>query len=154
MGLFTRKKKDQMTLSGSQGAPEGTFQCDICHLVQPLVCLCGSVVHGTGDGLSNGVYHICGACALWLGFGEVRFPQGLCFNFSAEQAVKIASLHRELELLDHPPLPGEPIPTLPNALELAKIRMSVTPEHIQSLTDRLSHGAFVDTAEIQKANKG
>jgi hypothetical protein len=155
MGLFTRKKKEQgPSISESQGVPEGTFRCDVCSLVQPVGCLCGSVVHGAGHGLPDEVFHLCGVCALWLGYGQVRFPQGICFNFSTDQAKMILELRNEMKLLDRPPSPGEPIPVMPNALELSKIRMQVTPAHIQSLTDRLSHGGHVDPEEIERANRG
>jgi hypothetical protein len=130
MGLFHRKKKVP-SLSESQGVPEGTFRCDVC-----------------------GAYALCGPCALWLGFGEYRFPQGLCFHFTEDQVTRIVSLRKETKSLAVEAWPDESLPALPNALELSKLRIRLVPEHIQSLVNKLSRGEFVDPAEIEKANRG
>jgi hypothetical protein len=153
MGLFHRKKKVP-SLSESQGVPEGTFRCDVCGLVQPAAYLCGCVLHGHDGELPQGAYALCGPCALWLGFGESRFPQGLCFHFTEDQVTRIVSLRKETKSLAVEAWPDESLPALPNALELSKLRIRLVPEHIQSLVNKLSRGEFVDPAEIEKANRG
>jgi len=95
--FFRRKKKE--SLSELQGVPEGTFRCDVCKFVLPSIYLCGSVADAPQDNPPK-VYILCGVCAMWLGFGEFRFPQGLCFNFSEEQREKIRALHEELDIVD------------------------------------------------------
>ena len=82
VGLFHCKKKK--SLSELQGVPDGTFRCDVCKFVQPFICICGTVIDAVDD-LPPKAYTLCGGCAVWLGFGEPRFPQGLYFNFSEEQ---------------------------------------------------------------------
>jgi hypothetical protein len=122
-------------------------------MVQPLIYLCGSVLHGAGFGLPNQSYCLCGPCALWLGYGEPRFPQGLCFNFTESQAKRIADLREEMKLLQHPPSPGEAILSLPNAQDLTAIRMRLVPEHVQQLVDALSRGDVVDPTAMEKADR-
>ena len=108
MKFFRRKKWE--SLSELQGVPRGTFRCDVCKFVQPLVCLCGAVldfpidiIYRTESAVRDNPpknYTLCGVCAIWLGFGEFRFPQGVCFKFSDEQREKIRALHKELDIAD------------------------------------------------------
>lgn len=168
MRFFRRKKKE--SLSELQGIPSGTFRCDVCKFVQPLVCLCGAVA----DGLDKPprAYTLCGICARWLGFEEFRFPQGLCFNFSQEQREKIRALHEELviaekELKNTTSLSialtnaerdkgleavHEFLERVPNLKELERLRFSLLPENLIDLSGRLSRGEFVDPAEIENVN--
>ena len=163
MEFFRRKKKE--SLSELQGVPDGTFRCDVCKLVQPFVCLCGTVV----DGLDNPpkTYTLCGVCTIWLGFGEFRFPQGLCFTFSEEQREKIRALHKELDIvkkeMDGVVLNVNPsaeyleeihefLEQMPNLRELVRLRFSLLPENVIDLSGRLTRGEFVDPSEIKKAN--
>jgi len=166
---FFRRKK-QESLSELQGVPSGTFRCDVCKFVQPLVCLCGAVA----DGLDNPpkVYTLYGGCAKWLGFGEPRFPQGLCFNFSEKQHEKIRALHEELDIADKDleettslsialvntdrekdlEKVHEFLERAPNLREIIRLRFSLLPKSIIDLSGRLTRGEFVDPAEIEKAN--
>lgn len=162
MRLFRRKKRGN--LSEQQGVPRGTFRCDVCSFVQPLVCLCGAVADAADN--PPKVYTLCGACAIWLGFGEFRFPQGLCFNFSEEQRGKVRALHKELDIANkemallsstsantggleeiHEFLEG-----VPNLRELVRLRFSLLPENIVDLSGMLTRGEFVAPSEIEKAN--
>lgn len=169
MKFFRRKKRE--SLSESQGVPHGTFRCDVCKFVQPLVCLCGAVADAADN--PPRVYTLCGVCAVWLGFGEPRFPQGLCFNFSGEQREKVKALHKELGIADKELEETERISrekTLasdvegglgvvhdflertPNLRELVRLRFSLLPENIIDLSGRLTKGEFVEPSEIEKAN--
>jgi len=161
---FFRRKKTE-SLSESQGVPRGTFRCDVCKVVEPLVCLCGAVA----DVLDNPpkVYTLCGVCAVWLGFGEFRFPQGLRFNLSVGEREKIRALHKELDIvkkeMDGVTLNVNPsaeyleeihefLERVPNLRELVRLRFSLLPQNIIDLSGRLTNGEFVDPSEIEKAN--
>ena len=164
MKFFRRKKREG--LSELQGVPPGTFRCDVCKFVQPLVCLCGAVADAADN--PPRVYTLCGGCAIWLGFGEPRFPQGLCFNFSEEQREKIRVLHKELDIANKE-MDGitrnvnpsaeyieeihEFLERVPNLRELVRLRSSLLPENIIDLSGRLTRGEFADPSEIEKANK-
>jgi len=159
MRLFHRKKKE--SLSSLQGVPDDTFRCDVCRFVYPAVCLCGAVA----DAVDNPpkVYTLCGICARWLGFNEYRFPQGLCFNFTDEQRDKIDTLHKELDvckkelgLIDNfgIDLSLDFLQQVPNLREFLRLRLSLSPENIIDLSDRLTRGEFVGRFEIDKVNKG
>lgn len=170
MRFFHRKKKE--SLSEIQGVPSGTFRCDVCKRVQPVVCLCGTVLDAAGS--SSKAYVLCGVCALWLGFEDFRFPQLLCFNFSEEQRERIEGLHKELDMADREleeiagismerSLSGDVEGALdrvhdyleqtPNLRELLRLRSSVLPETIIDLSRRLTRGECVDPSEIRIANK-
>ena len=95
MRFFRRKKRE--SLNELQGVPRGTFRCDVCKFIEPVVCLCGAVIDAADD-LPPKTYTLCGVCAIWLSFEEPRFPQGWCFNFSEEQREKIRALHEELDI--------------------------------------------------------
>jgi len=162
VGLFHRKKKER--LSELQGVPDGTFRCDVCRFVYPSICLCGTVVD-TVSGLPPKTYILCGGCAMWLGFREPRFSQGLCFNFSEEQRQKIKPLHKELEIVEkeialliktnsYTDNLEEFLEGMPNLKELVRLRFSLLPQDIIDLSDRLTRSEFVDPAEIKEANKG
>lgn len=169
MKFFRRKKRE--SLSELQGVPEGTFRCDVCKFVQPLVCLCGAVADAADN--PPKVYTLCGGCAIWLGFGESRFPQGLCFNFSEEQREKIRALHEELDIADKDleettllsialantdrekglEKVHEFLERVPNLREIIRLRFSLLPKNIIDLSGRLTRSEFVDPSEIEKANK-
>lgn len=170
MKFFRCKKKKN--LSELQSVPDGTFRCDVCKGVQPLVCLCGTVLDAAGS--PPNAYVLCGVCAVWLGFGEFRFPQLLCFNFSEEQREKIEALHKELDIADKEMeetarISGEKLLSgdvkggldrvhgyleqTPNLRDLVRLRFSLLPENIIDLSRRLTKGEFVDPSEIRKANK-
>ncbi len=165
MKFFRRKKKK--SLSELQGVPDGTFRCDVCRLVQPSICLCGTVIDAVDDLLPK-TYTLCGGCAIWLGFEEPRFPQGLGFNFSEEQRGKIRSLHKELDIANNDialltstsATTGsledvhEFLEQVPNLRELVRLRFSLLPQNIIDLSGKLTGGEFVDPSEIKKANKG
>ena len=138
----------------------------MCKFVQPAICICGAVA----DALDNPprVYTICGICAIWLGFGEFRFPQGLRFNLSEEEREKIRALHKELDIvkrkLDGVMLNVNPsaeyleeihefLEQVPNWRGLVRLRSSLLPENIIDLSGKLTRGEFVDPSEIEKANK-
>ena len=159
MRLFHRKKKE--SLSALQGVPDDTFRCDVCKFVYPIVCLCGAVA----DAVDNPpkVYTLCGICARWLGFNEYRFPQGLCFNFTEEQREKINTLHKELDicrkelgLIDNfgIDLSLDFLGQVPNLREFLRLRLSLSPQNIIDLSDRLTRGEFVAPTEIGQVNKG
>jgi hypothetical protein len=161
--FFHRKKTKG--LSELQGVPDGTFRCDVCRFVQPLVCLCGAVADAAGD-LPPKTYILCGVCARWLGFKEPRFPQGLCFNFSAEQREKIRALHEELDTADNEislltittanvgclENLHEFLERVPNLRQLIRFRSSLLSEDIIELSGRLTRGESVATSEIGKVN--
>jgi len=170
MKFLHRKKKE--SLSELQGVPEGTFRCDVCKGVQPLACLCGTVLDAADS--SSKAYVLCSVCALWLGFEEFRFPQLLCFNFSEEQRERIEALHKELDIADKElgetaRISGEKflsgdveggfdrvhgyLEQTPNLKELVRLRFSLLPENIIDLSRRLTRGDFVDPSEIRKANE-
>ena len=170
MNFFRRKKKE--SLNELQGVPDGTFRCDVCKRVQPLVCLCGTVLDAAGSSPKS--YVLCGVCAVWLGFEELRFPQLLCFNFSDEQREKINALHKELDVADKEleetariseekfssgdvesglDVVHDYLEQTPNLRELVRLRFSLLPENIIDLSRRLTKGEFVDPSEIRKANK-
>jgi hypothetical protein len=179
--FFRRKKKE--SLSELQGVPDGTFRCDVCKFVQPLVCLCGAVldspieiIHRTESAVRDNQpqnYTLCGVCAMWLGFGEFRFPQGVCFMFSDEQREKIRALHKELDIADKELMKTaslsvvvantdrdksleilhEYLERVPNLREVERLRFSLLPENIVDLSGKLTRGEFVDPSEIEKANK-
>jgi hypothetical protein len=166
--LFKRKHKP--TLSELQGVPEGTFRCDVCKFVQPVVCLCGAVADKNSgwDKYSSRtpketeavLYELCGVCAIWLGFGKTRFPQGFNFGFDDEQHKKINALHKELEILKGTldkilALPAKDYEGLhelssqiSNFNELNRLRWSMLPEKIRELSDKLTRGERVDPSEI------
>lgn len=163
MKLFRHKKTE--SLSESQGVPRGTFRCDVCKFVEPLIFLCGAVA----DALDNPtkVYTICGVCSVWLGFGKLRFPQGLRFNLSVGEREKIRALHKELDIvkkeMDTVKLNVNPsteyleeihefLERVPNFKELVRLRFSLLPQNIIDLSSRLTNGEFVDPSEIDKAN--
>jgi len=162
MRLFNRKKG--RSLSELQSVPDGTFRCDVCRFVQPLVCLCGGVADGLDKPPKS--YTLCGVCAMWLGFGETRFPGGLLFNLSEKERTKIRILHEELDMVGRNSalLPTssatadglENVPKtlerLPNLRELVRLRSSLLRSTILSLSDRLTRGEPVDASEIEKAN--
>jgi len=163
MKLFRRKKAE--SLSELQGVPSGTFRCDVCKFVQPLICLCGAVAGAAGN-LPPETYILCGVCAIWLGFEEPCFPQGLCFNFSEEQREKIRALHKELDIADNMiPLLAitsanigslenvhEFLEPVPNLRELVRLRSSLLSGNTIELSGRLTRGESVDPSEIEKAN--
>ena len=150
----------------------------MCKFVQPLVCLCGAVADAAVN--PPRVYTLCGVCAVYLGFGESRFPQGLCVNFSEEQREKIRALHREIDSTgsfdgisekimalanesiekvrstDNPDESLEKIHEFleraPNLRGLVRLRFSLLPKNIIDLSGRLTRGEFVDPSEIEKAN--
>ena len=145
----------------------------MCRFVQPLICLCGTVIDAKTD--SPSTYILCGSCALWLGFEEPRFPQGLCFNFSEEHREKIKALREELNIADkrieetvrtskEELLAGDIegglgevqdfLRRTPNLRELLRLRFSLLPENIIDLSGRLTRGELVDSAEIKKVNRG
>ena len=70
----------------------------MCKFVLPIVCLCGSVVDAKDN--PPKVYTLCGVCAMWLGFGAFRFPQGLRFNLSEEERERIRALNNERDIAD------------------------------------------------------
>ena len=170
MGFFRRKKRE--SLSELQGVPDGTFRCDVCKFVLPIVCFCGSVA----DGLDNPpkVYILCGVCSIWLGFREFHFPQGLRSNLSEEEREKIRVLHKEIDIANKElggavslsinlantdrekglEIVHEFLEQVPNLRELVRLRLSLLPQPIFDLSDRLTRGEFVDPSEIKKANKG
>ena len=163
MKFFRRKKKE--SLSELQGVPDGTFRCDVCRIVQPLICLCGTVIDAVDD-LPPKTYTLCSGCAIWLGFKELRFPQGLCFNFSEEQREKIRALHKELDIADNKisllAITSANIGSLeniheflervPNLRELVRLRSSLLSGNIIELSGRLTGGESVDPSEIEKVN--
>lgn len=159
MRLFRRTKKQ--SLSESQGVPDGTFRCDVCKFVYPKICLCGVVIDAVDD--TSKAYTLCGICAIWLGFGEYRFPQGLCFNFSEEQREKIKNLHKELDICSKElgqivefgiDLSHSFLENIPNLREFLRLRVSISPPNIVNLSDKLTRGESVAPPEIEKANKG
>jgi hypothetical protein len=165
MGFFRRKKEE--SLSELQGVPDGTFRCDVCKFVLPQISLCG-VVADAADNPPK-AYTLCGVCAIWLGFGEFRFPQGLCFNFTEEQREKIRAFHKELNIfkkeIDGVVLNANPsdkyldeihdfLAQVPNFRELTRLRFSLLPQNMFDLSGRLTRGEEVDPSEIKKANKG
>jgi hypothetical protein len=165
MGFFSHKKKE--SLSELQGVPDGTFRCDVCKFVLPQICLCGAVADATDN--PPKAYTLCGVCAIWLGFGEFRFPQGLYFNFTEEQREKIRAFHKELDIfkkeIDGIVLKANPsdeyleeihdfLAQVPNFRELILLRFSLLPQNILDLSGRLTRGEEVDLPEIKKANKG
>lgn len=158
MKFFRRKKKE--SLSDLQGVPDGTFRCDVCKFVWPQICLCGAVVDAADN--PPKAYTLCGICAIWLGFDEYRFPQGLCFNFSEEQREKIDTLHKELDVCSKDigqivegrlDLAHDFLKQIPNLREFLRLRLSLSPQNIVDLSDRLTRGEFVAPSEIKKANK-
>lgn len=159
MGLFHHRKKED--LSSLQGVPDGTFRCDICKFIYPKICLCGVVIDAVDN--TSKSYILCGNCAMWLGFNEYRFPQGLCFNFTEEQREKINTLHKELNicrkelgLIDNfgIDLSLDVLEQIPNLREFLRLRLSLSPRNIIDLSDRLTRGEFVTPTEISQANKG
>jgi hypothetical protein len=109
------------------------------------------------------VYTLCGICARWLGFNEYRFPQGLCFNFTEEQREKINTLHRELDMLRKElgvidnfgvDFSLGVLGQIPNLRDFLRLRLSLSPQNIIDLSDRLTRGEFVAPTEISQANKG
>ena len=169
MNFFRCKKRE--SLNELQGVPRGTFRCDVCKFVQPLVCLCGAVADAADN--PPKVYTLCGVCAIWLGFGESRFPQGLCFNFSGEQREKIKALHKERDIANkaieeiervsrEKLLAGDAegglgvvhdfLELTPNLRELERLCFSLSPKNLIDLSGRLTRGEFVDPSEIEKAN--
>lgn len=171
MKLFRRRKKEG--LSELQGVPDGTFRCDVCKFVWPKICLCGAVVDAADN--PPKVYTLCGICAIWLGFGEYRFPQGLAFNFTGEQRETIKALHKELDIRSKEMgeiaetskekflasnvegglgLVHDFLEQIPNLRELLRLRLSMSPQNIIDLSDRLTRGEFVAPFEIEKVNKG
>ena len=170
MKFFRRKKRE--SLSELQGVPEGTFRCDVCKFVLPAVCLCGAVADAADN--PPRVYTLCGVCAIWLGFGEPQFPQGLCVNFSGEQRERIKALRKELDIADKELEESERtsreklladdvegglgvvhvfLGRVPNLRELFRLRFSLLPENIIDLSARLTREEFVDSSEIKKVNK-
>jgi hypothetical protein len=159
MGIFRRKKSK--SLSELQGVPDGTFRCDVCRFVWPKICLCGSVVDAADD--PPKVYVLCSICAVWLGFGEYRFPQGLCFNFTEEQRERINTFQKELDIcskglgqivegeLD---LAHDFLGQIPNLREFLRLRSSLFPQNLIDLSGKLTRGEFVARSEIEKVNKG
>lgn len=159
MRLFRRKKKEN--LSSLEGVPDDTFRCDVCKFVYPQICLCGSVVDAADN--PPKVHILCGICARWLGFNEYRFPQGLCFNFTEEQREKINTLHKELDicrkelgLIDNfgIDLSLDILGQIPNLREFLRLRLSLSPQNIIDLSDRLTRGEFAAPTEISQVNKG
>jgi hypothetical protein len=159
MRLFRRRKKE--SLSALQGVPDGTFRCDVCKFIYPKICLCGAVVDAVDN--TSKAYTLCGNCAIWLGFNEYRFPQGLCFNFTDEQREKINNLHKELDicrkelgLIDNfgIDLSLDFLGQVLNLREFLRLRLSLSPQNIIDLSDRLTRGEFVASTEISQANKG
>lgn len=159
MGLFNRRKKED--LSELQGVPSDTFRCDVCKFIYPKICLCGVVIDAVDD--TSKSYILCGICARWLGFKEYRFPQGLCFNFTDEQREKINTLHKELDicrkelgLIDNfgIDLSLNSLEQIPNLREFLRLRLSLSPQNIIDLSDRLTRGELVNPIEISQANKG
>jgi len=137
----------------------------VCKFVLPVVCLCGSVVDAPQDNPPR-VYALCGVCAVWLGFEEFRFPQGLCFNFSDGQREKIRALQKELDIAkkhleealrvkpsaEHLEEIHEFLERVPNFREFARLRFALLPTKIIDLSAKLTGGEFVDPSEIEKAN--
>lgn len=171
MRIFRRNKRKG--LSELQGVPYGTFRCDVCKFVWPGICLCGTVADAADN--PPKVYALCGICAIWLGFEEYRFPQGLCVNFTREQREKIKALHKELDIRSKEigeiaetsrekflasnvegglGLVHDFLDQIPNLRELLRLRLSLSPKNIIDLSDRLTRGEFVAPSEIKKVNKG
>lgn len=177
MRLFWQKKPE--SLSQQQGVPEGTFRCEICGFVQPSVCLCGTAADGAETPAR--VYTICSTCALWLGMGTSRFPQGTTFNLSDRQREKIAALRAEIEkcggfdaiinqITASTAFDAENIrnigvvhenfkqthvflDSIPTLKGLIKFRFSMLAADFIVLSGRLTRGEPVATKEIKKANK-
>ena len=178
MGIFHRDKRKGLVnkgkdLSELQGVPYGTFRCDVCKFVWPKVCLCGAIVDAADK--PPKVCALCGVCAIWLGFGEYHFPQGLCVNLTEEQREKIEALHRELDIRSKElgetaetsrekllannvegglGLVHDFLENIPNLREFLRLRLSLSPRNILDLSDRLSRGEFVAPSEIEKVDKG
>ena len=127
MKFFHRTKRE--SLSELQGVPHGTFRCDVCKFVQPAICICGAVADARDN--PPRVYTICGVCAIWLGFGEFRFPQGLRFNLSEEEREKIKALHREIDSTSGFDGIGEKIMALANE-SIEKLRSTDNPDKATS----------------------
>lgn len=159
-------------LSG-QYCKDLTFRCDVCKFVHPFACLCGVVVNAIAERDHPRTYVLCSVCAVWLGFGKLRFPQGLCFNFTELQVAKIKALHKELEIVhkelkivletsilstenDNMEKGVEQIHDFvvktPNVTEIIQMRFRLLSDEIRELSDRLTRGEFPDPYEIEKAN--
>lgn len=175
MKLFSRKEAPVQ--SKHEGVPEGTFRCEVCGLVQPDACLCGVTQDG-GDGQPQ-TGKVCGPCALWLGMGAFRFPNGRPISFSEKQREKIGALQKEIEsnggldsisvkitslaednvaLTDDNPGDNfkksqEFLQTMPNLRQLIRLRFSLLNERVLELSGRLTRGEAVNPREIKKANK-
>lgn len=168
MRLFGRKK--EQSLSESQSVPDGTFRCDVCRFVQPLVYLCGVVADAKDTPPKTHI--LCSICAIWLGFGETSFPQGLRFNLSVEERDKIRTLHKELDVADKGleettslsislantdrekglDVVHEFLEQVPNLRQFIRLRYSLLPTSIVALSGRLTRREPVDPSEIKKAN--
>lgn len=177
MKLFQRKKIE--TLSQQQGVPEGTFRCEICGFVQPAGSLCGTVADGAES--PSRIYTLCGSCALWLGMGTARFPQGTTFNLSTRQHDKIQSLQAEIEkcggfertfnqIMAPTDINDEScrntgelhksfeqthvfLDSIPTLKGLIKFRFSMLSADFLELSTRLTRGEIVAPKEIKRANK-
>jgi len=175
--LFWQKKSE--SLSQKQGVPEGTFRCEICGFVQPAACMCGTAADGAETPAR--VYTICSSCALWLGMGPSRFPQGTTFNLSDRQREKITSLRAEIEkcggfdaiinqITASTAFDAENIrnigevhenfkqthiflDSIPALRGLIKFRFSMLTADLIELSGRLTRGESVSPREIKKANK-
>jgi hypothetical protein len=175
--LFWQKKTE--SISEKQGVPEGTFRCEICGFIQPTACHCGTAADGTASPAK--VYTICSACALWLGMGTSRFPQGTTFNLSDRQLEKIAALRAEIEKCGgfdaiisqitastafdaanirnisevHENFKQTHVflDSIPTLKGLIKFRFSMLPANIIEISGKLTRWEYVPPKEIRKANK-
>lgn len=144
--LLRRNKNS--SLSKTQNVPEDTFLCDVCKFILPLEYLCGVVIDDQYPEQSI----LCSVCAIWLGFEQPYFPQGLCYNFTDEQHDKIKALHKEIEatheclasiaISDNYKVIHEFVDQVPNLNELLKLRLSLLPDEARDLSDSLTIGAI------------
>jgi hypothetical protein len=121
-------------------------------------------------------FTLCGTCALWLGMGTTRFPQGTVFGFSDRQRQKITELEREIEsaggfetitrqvdsltvenikqdINGSIEMMHDLLGKMPLVKSLIKFRFSSLPDTYLELSARLTRGEFVKPGEIKKANK-
>jgi len=166
-------------LSEFPSVPKGTFRCDVCTFIQPIVYLCGTVIDSADD--PPNTYSLCGTCALWLGIGTSRLQRRQIFNFSDKQFEKVQALKKELKAYGSntglskniTDLSNEAVEIIqttdnldetlgkirnhldetPNLRSLIKLRLSHMPITHIALSDRLTNGEFVQPGEIKKANR-
>jgi len=182
MKFFRREKRASPSLSELQGVPEGTFRCDVCKHIQPLICIGGGVIdapieviHRTESALRDNPpksYTLCNTCAIWLGFEEFPSSTQGPPSFSDEQREKIRSLQRELDIaymqferaakITDPVGPTNEdferlhqfLESVPNYREWVRLDAAELPLDIIDLRRRLTNDEAVDLSEIKKANKG